>query len=518
MSAKQSDFFTEKRPYIYCRWLLDSREPKKRRLEVNIESETDPYIHRYEPADPVVHAVYDKRQDLQCVARAKPQPHYTWFKDGIELKRDSDAHRYEDDGQVLVLPRVVEEDSGVYECVARNRAGEARHDWSVFVTGDPSGKTTVSKQRKHLLWMIVIAVVVGFLIMLTCLLYACTKWRKEKRLRKRLQHLERLLKTKGDLDRLDPTVALSNQAELLEFKEQFEFPRDKLRLLDNVVLGSGKFGKVVLGEAQGIAAFTMATDGKKQSKAAKNAQLQQKWVRVAVKVARDHGDVEQLKMLMAELKVHMFVGHHLNVVNLLAAVTKHFQLGEMFVILEYCGNGSLKKFLLRHRTELNFINQVSPGGDLRRLDTDILEAKRQALAASMLSNDPALGASQNVDGTVLTTNDLISFAFQLACGMAYLADKRVIHRDLAARNVLLTDNLVVKVRKNRPTFCTFVLSSKCICQTSEHAANITSKFTNVQRLMLILYSNFTNRFAISAWLAKASTANKTETLNIPVRC
>ena len=41
--------------------------------------------------------------------------------------------------------------------------------------------------------------------------------------------------------------------------------------------------------------------------------------------------------------------------------------------------------------------------------------------------------------------DQIGFAYDTACGMAYLESKHVVHRDLAARNVLLSDNLQAKV-------------------------------------------------------------------------
>ena len=45
----------------------------------------------------------------------------------------------------------------------------------------------------------------------------------------------------------------------------------------------------------------------------------------------------------------------------------------------------------------------------------------------------------------VTKKDQIGFAYDTACGMAYLESKHVVHRDLAARNVLLSDNLQAKV-------------------------------------------------------------------------
>ena len=41
--------------------------------------------------------------------------------------------------------------------------------------------------------------------------------------------------------------------------------------------------------------------------------------------------------------------------------------------------------------------------------------------------------------------DLISWSYQIAKGMAHLASKKIIHGDLAARNVLLADDNIVKI-------------------------------------------------------------------------
>lgn len=45
----------------------------------------------------------------------------------------------------------------------------------------------------------------------------------------------------------------------------------------------------------------------------------------------------------------------------------------------------------------------------------------------------------------LTTVDLISFIYQIACGMAHLNQQKVLHGDLAARNILLCGHNVVKI-------------------------------------------------------------------------
>lgn len=49
------------------------------------------------------------------------------------------------------------------------------------------------------------------------------------------------------------------------------------------------------------------------------------------------------------------------------------------------------------------------------------------------------------EGRQLLLAHLVYMASQVAEGMAYLEDRKIVHRDLAARNILVGDNLVCKV-------------------------------------------------------------------------
>lgn len=63
-----------------------------------------------------------------------------------------------------------------------------------------------------------------------------------------------------------------------------------------------------------------------------------------------------MRALISELKIMVHLGRHLNVVNLLGAVTKNIAKREVMVIVEYCRFGNLQHFLVKHRE--HFVDQI----------------------------------------------------------------------------------------------------------------------------------------------------------------
>ncbi|KAJ8025574.1 Fibroblast growth factor receptor [Holothuria leucospilota] len=167
---------------------------------------------------------------------------------------------------------------------------------------------------------------------------------------------------------------------------EWEFPSDRLTL--GKTLGEGAFGKVVMGEAVGILSKETATQ-------------------VAVKMLKPNATDRELADLLSEMDMMKLIGKHVNIINLLGCVTQEGP----FVIVEFAKHGNLRDFLRQRRPP--------EYGD-----------EKQVLLPGV---EP------------LVNKDLISFAFQVARGMDFLASKKCIHRDLAARNVLVAEDHIMKI-------------------------------------------------------------------------
>lgn len=147
----------------------------------------------------------------------------------------------------------------------------------------------------------------------------------------------------------------------------WEFPRNNLAL--GSTLGEGAYGRVVMAEANGLM---------------KNPSN----LIVAVKMVKDeHTDVE-MASLVREMEVMKMIGKHINIINLLGCCSQD---GPLYVIVEYAPFGNLKDFLKK--------NQPTSEYDV----------------------------GKNADGECkpVLQKDLVSFAFQVARGMEYLASRRV---------------------------------------------------------------------------------------------
>ena len=105
-------------------------------------------------------------------------------------------------------------------------------------------------------------------------------------------------------------------------------------------------------------------------------------------VAEGHTDTEMMD-LVSEMEMMKMIGKHINIINLLGCCTQD---GPLYVVVEYAPHGNLRDFLRQHRPSSGY--------------------------------EPAIGSDLKEKKT-LTQKDLVSFAYQVARGMEYLASRRV---------------------------------------------------------------------------------------------
>ncbi|XP_036073284.1 vascular endothelial growth factor receptor 1 isoform X2 [Oryzias melastigma] len=335
---------------------------------------------------------------LGCLSHGVPPPTITWYKDeqllqpgsGIVIERDGSLH----------IDRITAEDQGLYTCQAINERGSVETSAHIWVS---SVSETSFLEIPTLVCTCVVATL--FWLLLTLLI---RKMRQSNSSNTKPGYLSIVFDT-GE----GPS---EEQCDRLQYDpHQWEFPREHLKLGKS--LGRGAFGKVMQASAFGI-------DSASSCKT------------VAVKMLKEGATASEQKALMTELKILNHIGNHLNVVNLLGACTKPG--GPLMVIVEYCRFGNLSAFL-RKKRDVYIHNQLHGRADDESGCGDNVSTK------ALSESDSKDNSCEPKSASPLLLEDLISFSFQVARGMEFLASRKCIHRDLAARNVLLSENKVVKI-------------------------------------------------------------------------
>ncbi|WAR22012.1 FGFR3-like protein [Mya arenaria] len=197
----------------------------------------------------------------------------------------------------------------------------------------------------------------------------------------------------GRRRRFSSDLTMASEYEL-PLDSKWEFPRDRLTL--GKELGSGAFGVVREGSAIGMSNRQGSTT-------------------VAVKMLKLDATDREMTDLMVEMEMMKIVRGHKNIISLLGCCTQN---GPLYVITEFAPHGNLRDYL---RSRRPFTSDYMKPSVLMDYEKPLIQEKP------------------------LTEKDLISYAYQIARGMEYLASRMCIHRDLAARNILVSEDLVLKI-------------------------------------------------------------------------
>jgi serine/threonine protein kinase len=150
--------------------------------------------------------------------------------------------------------------------------------------------------------------------------------------------------------------------------------------------------------------------------------------------------------LLQELKILGYLGFHVNIIQLIGCHTSQLMSkGIAYVFVEYCSNGDLKNWLRSHAARYSAL----AGNDAKSsLVFDLkkrLATSSRGTASGQFQSDSGFDEIKNNAKWAFNDSDLTFFAYQIAKGMEYLANKRFLHRDLAARNILINEHMVCKI-------------------------------------------------------------------------
>lgn len=174
---------------------------------------------------------------------------------------------------------------------------------------------------------------------------------------------------------------INERIDLIRYDPKWEINLDRIKFTQKI--GQGVYGKVFKAIAIDIRpypkVYDLLLDHPNPFDAGPSEDGQTKTI-VAIKMLKNHPTMDQLRSLSRELKVMNYLGHHINVVNLLGACTTRLIKKELYVLMEYCCLGNLQQFLQEKKASFITRSTLQNENEKRRA---ILNVERN----SIIDND-----------------------------------------------------------------------------------------------------------------------------------
>ncbi|OXA57985.1 Proto-oncogene tyrosine-protein kinase receptor Ret [Folsomia candida] len=139
------------------------------------------------------------------------------------------------------------------------------------------------------------------------------------------------------------------------------------------------------------------------------------------------------KFFREEFEILMGIEPHQHVVGLVGLVREPTPA----LVVQFCDGGDLQTHLRKAAPVKVDRKRSSPVPSMMGSMVQLQSNAEVRVQLSMVTNEAYFIKTNDDIGCSVSPLDLLSYARQVACGMEFLSNNKIIHRDLAARNILI---------------------------------------------------------------------------------
>ena len=340
------------------------------------------------------------------------------------------------------LSNVTKNDEGWYSCMAQNNFGLTLSSGLLQVINKLPATSKISKAQSPTIYVFIGGATV-FILSTLVLSFYCLRFRKNQRLKEQdlkiAQNINpvtkwvRIEQTVSSLTGDDATLPILWPSVTIDkvgadlymehngmrsygeygFVPDVEWEIDRSRINFGELVGEGEFGRVV------------------------RAVLDNK-TNVAVKMLKEGHTDSDVVALVQEMVVMKQMQHNQpNIIKLVGACTQ--PVGHpLYVVVEFAEFGNLKQYLITKKPLPRPPLRIAPGL-VDGIDRD------NPYEIPVTTNCAPISTDCQAKEISVDRKELHNISWQVAKGMAYLAQRKFVHRDLAARNILVFSNNVYKI-------------------------------------------------------------------------